>query len=75
MEMEEDIKEGDPVPQITRCVAVSQKHLDIGSYSLVAEITFEEVMKYARRSVSDQDIQRYKMFSQVCNVYASADHN
>ena len=55
--MEEDIEEGDLVPQITRCVAVSQKHLDIGSYSLVAEITFEEVMKYARHSVSDQDIQ------------------
>ena len=23
-------------------------------------------MKYARRSVSDQDIRRYEMFSQVC---------
>src|SRR5882762_3270149 len=27
---------------------------------------FEEAMKYARRSVSDQDIRRYEMFSQVC---------
>jgi hypothetical protein len=26
---------------------------------------FEEAMKYARRSVSDQDIRRYEMFSQV----------
>ena len=26
---------------------------------------FEEAMKYARRSVSDQDIRHYKMFSQV----------
>lgn len=24
-------------------------------------------MKYARRSVSDQDIRRYEMFSQVCH--------
>jgi len=34
----------------------------------VPEITrehFEEAMKYARRSVSDQDIRRYEMFSQV----------
>jgi SpoVK/Ycf46/Vps4 family AAA+-type ATPase len=29
---------------------------------------FEEAMKYARRSVSDQDIRRYEMFSQVCNL-------
>ena len=27
---------------------------------------FEEAMKYARRSVSDPDIRRYEMFSQVC---------
>ena len=26
---------------------------------------FEEAMKFARRSVSDQDIRRYEMFSQV----------
>lgn len=26
---------------------------------------FEEAMKYARRSVSDADIKRYEMFSQV----------
>src|ERR1700736_1748277 len=26
---------------------------------------FEEAMKYAHRSVSDQDIRRYEMFSQV----------
>jgi transitional endoplasmic reticulum ATPase len=26
---------------------------------------FEEAMKYVRRSVSDQDIRRYEMFSQV----------
>ncbi len=25
-------------------------------------------MKYARRSVSDQDIRRYEMFSQVCSL-------
>ena len=28
---------------------------------------FEEAMKFARRSVSDQDIRRYEMFSQVCH--------
>ncbi len=27
---------------------------------------FEEAMKFARRSVSDNDIRRYEMFSQVC---------
>ena len=27
---------------------------------------FEEAMKYARRSVSDQDLRRYEMFAQVC---------
>jgi len=34
----------------------------------VPEITrahFEEAMKYARRSVSDKDIQRYEMFAQT----------
>ncbi len=48
-QMEEDVEEEDPVPQITR------DH-------------FEEAMKYARRSVSDQDIRRYEMFSQVCFI-------
>ena len=42
MEMEED----DPVPEITRA-------------------HFEEAMKYARRSVSDNDIRKYEMFSQT----------
>jgi len=40
---------------------------DIGEEDPVPQITrehFEEAMKYARRSVSDQDIRRYKMFSQ-----------
>lgn len=34
----------------------------------VAEVTkkhFEESMKFARRSVSDQDIRKYEMFSQT----------
>ena len=31
---------------------------------------FEEAMKFARRSVSDQDIRRYEMFSQVCVFFA-----
>jgi hypothetical protein len=30
---------------------------------------FEEATKYARRSVSDQDIRRYEMFSQVHTVH------
>ena len=41
----------------------------------VPEITkdhFEEAMKYARRSVSDQDIRRYEMFSQVCDWISGA---
>ena len=29
-------------------------------------------MKYARRSVSDQDIRRYEMFSQVCCLFTGA---
>ena len=29
---------------------------------------FEEAMKYARRSVSDQDIRCYKMFAQVSPI-------
>jgi transitional endoplasmic reticulum ATPase len=32
---------------------------------------FEEAMKYARRSVSDQDIRRYEMFAQVCWAHLS----
>jgi len=44
-EMEEDVEEEDPVPQITAA-------------------HFEEAMKFARRSVSDQDIRRYEMFAQ-----------
>merc|ERR1712204_45959 len=34
----------------------------------IAEVTkkhFEEAMKFARRSVSDQDIRKYEMFSQT----------
>ena len=40
---------------------------DVEEEDPVPEITkehFEEAMKYARRSVSDQDIRRYEMFSQ-----------
>jgi len=40
---------------------------DVEEVDLVPEITrahFEEAMKYARRSVSDQDIRKYEMFSQ-----------
>ncbi|KAF8329412.1 P-loop containing nucleoside triphosphate hydrolase protein [Cantharellus anzutake] len=44
-DMEEDLEEDDPVPEIT-----------------VAH--FEEAMRFARRSVSDQDIRRYEMFAQ-----------
>ena len=43
----------------------------------VPEITkdhFEEAMKYARRSVSDQDIRRYEMFSQVWIMDFSCAH-
>ena len=29
-------------------------------------------MKFARRSVSDQDIRRYEMFSQVCRGFIHA---
>ena len=33
--------------------------------SEVAKRHFEEAMKFARRSVSDQDIKKYEMFSQT----------
>jgi transitional endoplasmic reticulum ATPase len=33
--------------------------------SEVGKQHFEEAMKYARRSVSDQDIKKYEMFSQT----------
>lgn len=32
---------------------------------------FEEAMKYARRSVSEQDIRRYDMFAQVRDMFPS----
>lgn len=35
---------------------------------------FEEAMKFARRSVSDQDIRRYEMFSQVCSSSVYLDN-
>ena len=41
---------------------------DVEEANAVPEITrehFEESMKFARRSVSDQDIRRYEMFAQV----------
>ncbi|CAH7683150.1 valosin-containing protein [Phakopsora pachyrhizi] len=46
--------------------AVIDMDEDSEEYDPVPEITaahFEEAMKYARRSVSDQDIRRYEMFS------------
>ncbi|KAI9298651.1 transitional endoplasmic reticulum ATPase [Neoconidiobolus thromboides FSU 785] len=45
IELDEDIDEADPVPEITKA-------------------HFEEAMKFARRSVSDNDIRRYDMFAQ-----------
>jgi transitional endoplasmic reticulum ATPase len=45
-EMDMDVNEEDPVPEIRR------DH-------------FEEAMKFARRSVSDNDIRKYEMFSQT----------
>jgi len=45
-EMDMDVNEDDPVPEIRR------DH-------------FEEAMKFARRSVSDNDIRKYEMFSQT----------
>lgn len=33
---------------------------------------FEEAMKFARRSVSDQDIRRYEMFAQVSQIFSGS---
>merc|ERR1711993_4197 len=38
---------------------------DIDEVAEVGKAHFEEAMKFARRSVSDQDIKRYEMFSQT----------
>jgi len=38
---------------------------DEDEVSEVSKRHFEEAMKFARRSVSDQDIKRYEMFSQT----------
>ncbi|KAJ7844575.1 valosin-containing protein, partial [Mycena leptocephala] len=55
MKVEDDtVKEEDPVPEITRLVFVF----------LLFWNHFKEVMKFAHRSVSDQDIRCYEMFSQ-----------
>ena len=65
--MEDDSDEAeDPVPQITKLVFI----IVITKLSLIVSCLsfrehFEEAMKFARRSVSDQDIRRYEMFSQV----------
>jgi hypothetical protein len=60
--MEDDSEEAeDPVPQIT----------PISFYSELAHCFFrehfEEAMKFARCSVSNQDIRLYEMFSKVCH--------
>jgi len=60
--MEEDAEE-DPVPTITRYVVCICGWKEI--VNMLASDHFEEAMKYARRSVSDQDIRRYEMFAQV----------
>lgn len=62
--MEEDTEE-DPVPEITRYVLLSILHVKFIVLTLPFSAHFEEAMKYARRSVSDQDIRRYEMFAQV----------
>ncbi|KAJ7877816.1 P-loop containing nucleoside triphosphate hydrolase protein [Mycena leptocephala] len=55
MKVEDDtVKEEDPVPEITRLVFVF----------LLFWNHFEEAMKFAHRSVSDQDIRCYEIFSQ-----------
>ena len=69
MEDDDSDEAEDPVPQITRLVLV----ILITNCSLFVSCLyfrehFEEAMKFARRSVSDQDIRRYEMFSQVCRV-------
>merc|ERR1712080_155596 len=60
--IEQDIKR-----ERARQAAGGAMEVDDGSED-VAEVTkkhFEEAMKFARRSVSDQDIRKYEMFSQT----------
>lgn len=62
--MDED-EEEDPVPEITQYVFILQNSSCSFFLHFDARLHFEEAMKYARRSVSDQDIRRYEMFAQV----------
>jgi transitional endoplasmic reticulum ATPase len=69
--MEEDLEEyDDPVPKITRCVFFRCLGGCFSSSITILREHFEEAMMYARRSVTDQDIRRYEMFSQVCIYYS-----
>ena len=63
--MEDDSDEADdPVPKITK---FSFSYSDnLWRSLLYFREHSEKAMKFARRSVSDQDIRHYEMFSQVC---------
>lgn len=63
-QMEEDVEEEDPVPEISGLVTeVIHPFLHLTLH--FGRAHFEEAVRYARRSVSDQDIRRYEMFAQV----------
>ena len=66
--MEDDSKEAeDPVPQITRLAFIVITSLYSLTYTFFRQ-DFEEVMKFAHRSMSNQDIRRCEMFSQYLHL-------
>ena len=46
------------------CVAVEQED-DFDAVPEITRVHFEEAMKFARRSVTDNDIRKYEMFAQT----------
>ncbi|MBN3272170.1 TERA ATPase, partial [Polyodon spathula] len=47
------------------CVCVSLQEEDSDPVPEIRKDHFEEAMRFARRSVSDNDIRKYEMFSQT----------
>ncbi len=60
--MEEDVEEEDPVPPNYKVCERIDLQRGYCIFTTDFREHFEEAMKYARRSVSDQDIRRYEMF-------------
>ena len=49
----------------TTTVAAAEQEDDFDAVPEIARVHFEEAMKFARRSVTDNDIRKYEMFAQT----------